>query len=188
MKQNQISLNKSQERIRKYPSPMDLMNCKMKVAVVYASMTGNTKELAEELFEILLSQRVESTIYKIEEFPLFYLSQFDAIAIGTYTWGNGEIPTEMRGLYQAFRLFGKKRLVTAVFGTGDSFYPRYCGAVDLFRDMLYVHTNLAAILKVELTPQVQDIVRCQRFVETMLNRVNKRVKGKNSVMDSLLRT
>jgi len=145
----------------------------MKVAIVYASITGNTKELAEELYEILKMQSVESTIYKIEEFPLSYLKQFDAIAIGTYTWGNGELPTEMEGLYQAFELLGNEKLVTAVFGTGDSFYPRYCGAVDLFRDMLYVHTNLAAILKVELTPQVQDIVRCQRFVESMLHRVNQ---------------
>ncbi|MBY0098515.1 flavodoxin domain-containing protein [Mesobacillus maritimus] len=151
----------------------------MKVAIVYASITGNTKELAEVLFKILKMQPVESTIYKIEEFPLSHLCQFDAVAIGTYTWGNGELPTEMEGLYQAFELLGREKLVTAVFGTGDSFYPRYCGAVDLFRDMLYVNTNLAAILKVELTPQVQDVVRCQRLVESMLNRVNnvnKRMK------------
>ncbi|WP_404328713.1 flavodoxin domain-containing protein [Mesobacillus maritimus] len=151
---------------------MDLMNCRMKVAIVYASITGNTRELAEELYERFLAQQVEVDIYKIEEFPFSHLSHFDVIAIGTYTWGDGEIPEEMRGLYQAFESCGKKTIVTAVFGTGDSFYPRYCGAVDLFRDMLYVHTNLAAILKVELTPQVRDLVRCQRLVESTLHRVN----------------
>lgn len=158
---------------------MDLTNCRMKVAIVYASITGNTKELAEELFEIFLAHSVEVTLYKIEEFPLSDLSQFDAIAIATYTWGDGEIPKEMLGLYQAFELLGKKRVVTAIFGTGDSFYPRYCGAVDLFRDMLYVHTNLAAILKVELIPQVQDVNRCHRLVESIINRVqrNQQVAG-----------
>lgn len=152
---------------------MDLMNCRMKVAIVYASITGNTKELAEELYERFLGQPVEVDIYKIEEFPFLHLRHFDVIAIGTYTWGDGEIPEEMRGLYQAFESFGKKNIVTAVFGTGDSFYPRYCGAVDLFRDMLYVHTNLAATLKVELTPQVRDLVRCQKLVESILHRVNQ---------------
>ncbi|SEN70826.1 flavodoxin I [Mesobacillus persicus] len=149
------------------------MNCKMKVAIVYASITGNTKELAEELFELFLAHSVEVTLYKIEDFPLLDLNQFDAIAVGTYTWGNGEIPTEMRGLYQAFELLGRKSLVTAIFGTGDSFYLRYCGAVDLFRDMLYVHTNLAAILKVELTPQDQDVDRCHRLVVAIVNRVQR---------------
>jgi flavodoxin I len=161
---------------------MDLMNCKKKVAIVYASITGNTKELAEELYKRFLAQPVEVVLYKIEEFPLSQVSHFDAMVIGTYTWGDGDIPREMKGLYQAFESFGKKKIVTAIFGTGDSFYPRYCGAVDLFRDMLYVHTNLAATLKVELTPQVQDVVRCQRLVVSILNRVNC---GKNDDVESM---
>jgi flavodoxin I len=151
---------------------MVLMNCKMRVAIVYASITGNTEELAEELYKGFLEQSVEATIYKVEEFPLSIVSHFDAIVIGTYTWGNGEIPREMRGLYQAFESLSNKMMVSAIFGTGDSFYPRYCGAVNLFRDMLYVHTNLAAVLKVELAPQVQDVIRCQRLVESILTRVN----------------
>jgi flavodoxin I len=36
--------------------------------------------------------------------------------------------------------------------------------------MLYVHTNLAATLKVELRPQEQDLQRCEKFVESLLFR------------------
>jgi flavodoxin I len=151
---------------------MVLTNCKMKVAIVYASITGNTQELAVNLYEMFPAQPVEITIYKIEEFPLSDLCHIDAIVIGTYTWGDGDIPAEMRRLYQAIEALGRKNLVTAIFGTGDSFYPQFCGSVDQFRDMLYVHTNLAATLKVELTPQVKDVGRCQRFVESILNRVS----------------
>lgn len=149
------------------------MNCNRKVAIVYASITGNTKELAEELFKLFLAKPVEVTIYKIEEFPHSHLGHFDAIAIGTYTWGNGEIPEEMWGIYQAIEYEDCDNLISGVFGTGDSFYPNYCGAVNLFRNMLYAHTNLAATLKVELTPQANDLHRCQKFVDLLLNRVNR---------------
>lgn len=144
------------------------MNCKMNVAIIYTSITGNTEAVAEELFRIFQTKSVEVSMDRIEEFQFSKLSQYDAIVIGTYTWGNGEIPKEMYKLYQAIEILEKKELITAVFGTGDSFYPQYCGAVDQFRDMLYVHTRLAATLKVELTPQNKDVYRCQMFVESMI--------------------
>lgn len=152
---------------------MDLTNCNLSVAIVYASVSGNTKELAEELYQIFLTKSVEITIYSIEEFSVSDLCDYDAIAIGTYTWGNGELPKEMRQLYKAFESISRKDMTTAVFGTGDSCYPMFCGAVDVFRDMLFVHTNLAATLKVELRPQEQDIKRCEKFVEALLLRASK---------------
>ena len=150
---------------------MGSTNYKMNVAIVYSSITGNTKELAEVIYRNFLGHSVDMLIFRIEDFSPKYLNDFDAIAIGTYTWGDGEIPKEMRKLYQAFETLDHKDMVTAVFGTGDSFYPNYCGAVDLFRDMLYVHTNLAATLKVELLPQIQDLHRSQRFVDSIIKRL-----------------
>jgi flavodoxin I len=151
---------------------MDLTNCNLSIAIVYASVSGNTKELAEELYQIMLRKSVNISISRIEEFSVSDLPQYNAIAIGAYTWGNGEIPKEMRQLYQAFESVSKKDITTGVFGTGDSFYPMFCGAVDQFRDMLYVHTNLAATLKVELRPQEQDFHRCDKFVEALLLRAS----------------
>ena len=152
---------------------MGLTNYKMKLAIVYSSVTGNTKELAEMIYRNLICRSVDVSIYRIEDFSLAFLSNFDVIAIGTYTWGDGEIPKEMRKLYHAFEELDNKDLVTAVFGTGDSFYPNYCGAVDLFRDMLYVHTNLAATLKVELLPQILDLHRSQMFVDSIIKKANQ---------------
>jgi flavodoxin I len=143
----------------------------MKIAIVYTSVTGNTQELAEELFRLLKSKSVDVTMYRIDEFEPSHLRKYDAVAIGTYTWGNGEIPKEMWGLYQAFELL-KMDITTAVFGTGDSFYPNFCGAVDQFRDMLYVNSHFVATLKVELTPQKTDLPRCLKLVELMMGRVN----------------
>jgi flavodoxin I len=151
---------------------MGLTNCNLSIAIVYTSVSGNTKELAEELYQIFLTKAVHISIYSIEEFSVSDLCHFHAVAIGTYTWGNGEIPKEMRQLYQAFESLRRNDMTTAVFGTGDSFYSMFCGAVDQFRDMLYVHTNLAATLKVELRPQEQDFQRCKKFVEALLLRAS----------------
>jgi flavodoxin I len=154
---------------------MALMN--YKVAIVYTSVTGNTTEVAQILYEMCKLYFHDVSLYRVNEFQRERLGEFDSVIIGTYTWGNGEIPNEMVTLYKAFEAFSKKSLVTGVFGTGDSFYSSYCGAVDEFRDMLYVHTTLAVTLKIELLPQLKDIERCNRFVESVAKRLGEDIES-----------
>lgn len=150
---------------------MVLMNCKKKVAIIYSSITGNTKELIITLHNLLLEYPFQVHIYQVDEFRISKLSQFDAVIIGTYTWGNGEIPDEMISIYHAFEKNDFSRMVTGVAGTGDRFYPSFCGAVDKFRDMLFVQTELFATLKIELNPQAKDIVQCRKFVDSLARRL-----------------
>lgn len=145
----------------------------MNIGIIYASITGNTKVLAE-----LIHQHIQRSIiinrvdlYHVKEFSFSSLAKYDAIAIGTYTWGNGEIPKEMDMLFKAIEKNVEKNVATGVFGTGDSFYPKFCGAVDVFRDMLAVRTNLAVTLKVELLPQQTDDNRCLKFSNILLKRL-----------------
>lgn len=153
---------------------MALMNYNTKVAIVYSSITGNTEELMNVLFTYIQSYSEDVTKVKIEDFNLETISEYDAIIIGTYTWGNGEIPAEMRTLYSEFERQKVGHLVTGVVGTGDRFYPHFCGAVDEFRDMLYVHTTLTATMKIELTPQQQDYAKCEKFVRLLMEKMNRR--------------
>ncbi|MGB6406286.1 MAG: flavodoxin domain-containing protein [Planococcus donghaensis] len=142
---------------------MALTNFKSRTAIVYASVSGNTEHLAEMLQTAMLNREIPVELYRIDEFSLEELPCFDSVIIGTYTWGSGEIPEEMHKLYQAIEQLGNKELRTAVFGTGDSFFAEFCGAVDRFRDMLYVKTSLIASLKVELMPQPKDVIRCEKL-------------------------
>ncbi len=143
----------------------------MKAAIVYSSKTGNTEELIQQLYELFLVRSTPIDLYSIRQFPLTQLTEYDAVIIGTYTWGDGDIPTEMLPLYRAFENQEVSKIVTGIVGTGDRFYPEFCGAVDEFRDMLYVQTDLAVTLKVELSPQVSDLERCVKFVELFLERM-----------------
>jgi len=140
------------------------MNCK--VAIVYSSVTGNTEEVATLIHSIIGGE-----LFPINQFPLSDLATYDAVLIGTYTWGSGEVPSEMISLYEAFEKQNVEHVITGVFGTGDSFYPHFCGAVDLFRDMLCVHTNLAVTLKIEQRHQRGDLLKCKQFTERIIARL-----------------
>lgn len=146
----------------------------MKIAIVYSSKTGNTEELAQRIFHLFLKKNVMVSLFRIEQFRVRDLSQFEAVVIGTYTWGNGEIPQEMMELYRAFEIQDVKKVLTGVIGTGDSGYPKFCGAVDEFKDMLYVNTNLIATLKIEVSLQMKDIDRCSRFVTIFLDQLSRK--------------
>lgn len=147
----------------------------MRIALIYSSKTGNTKELAEVIKKRLLFQKHEVEVYLAENLPShFHLNHYDAIIIGTFTWGNGDIPKEMKRVYEMFEKEQSDHIVTGVFGTGDRFYPHFCGAVDNFRDMLYANTDLAVTLKVELAPQKSDISRCELFVQKLTEKYNNK--------------
>lgn len=140
----------------------------MKAAIIYTSVTGNTTYIAETIQANMEKRNVVTDLIPVHEFNPEQLHDYDIVAIGTYTWANGEIPIEMEEVYEAFETGDLQHLVTGVFGSGDSFFAHYCGAVDLFRDMLYVHTNLAVTLKIELMPQEPDLVKCEKFCDRLL--------------------
>ena len=147
----------------------------MNIAIVYSSKTGNTEELVKGLCKLFFSHDIKVDLFRVDEFGLHSLRDYEAVIVGTYTWGDGEVPAEMMPLYQAFETQNVKHMITGVVGTGDRFYAHFCGAVDEFRDMLYVKTNLAVTLKVELSPQGKDLEKCRKFVELFLSRVRTRV-------------
>ncbi len=147
------------------------MSCNgIRAGIVYASITGNTRELAEIIAEGFRNQQIEPFFCHAGSFRESRLKELDLLAIVTYTWGNGEIPAEMKPVYEGIASSAPKQLITGAAGSGDSFYPAYCGAVDKFRDMLFAHTQLAVTLKVELMPQESDRERCQKFTDILVNR------------------
>jgi len=143
----------------------------MKAAVIYTSVTGNTSTLAEMIQEKMEQRAIQTDLIPVEQFRLDQLRAYDIITVGSYTWDSGELPMEMEELYEAFETEDVKHTITGVFGTGDSFFPHFCGAVDLFKDMLFVHTNLAVTLKVELMPQDEDMVKCEKFCDRLTQKL-----------------
>ncbi|MGG3943249.1 flavodoxin domain-containing protein [Peribacillus psychrosaccharolyticus] len=129
------------------------------IAIVYHSAGGNTKAIAEAIASFL----PDSQLYRVSEVDSSALSAFDGLIVGTYTWGNGELPAKMVAFYRELETLDLTQTVTAVFGTGETNYQHFCGAVDIFRDMLFAKSRLAVTLKIEQMYQETDYVKINRF-------------------------
>ncbi|MGE7761252.1 flavodoxin domain-containing protein [Peribacillus sp. NPDC097895] len=136
-----------------------------KVAIVYHSAGGNTKALAEAIASLL----PESELYRMNEFDLRTLPDYEALIIGTYTWGNGELPAKSAALYKELEQLPIAHLKTGVFGTGETNYNHFCGAVDHFRDMLFAQSQLLVTLKIEQMYQESDLSRLKKFASLFQN-------------------
>ncbi|MBU9671888.1 flavodoxin domain-containing protein [Planococcus sp. CP5-4] len=123
--------------------------------------------------DALVRQGIQPDVFPVKECGLAKLSRYDIVLVGTYTWMNGEIPKQLHGLFEAMEQ-QDKMLITGVFGTGDRCFATYCGAVDLFRDMLHAKSILAATLKVEQMPSTYDRPRCDAFAKSVLMKYSKR--------------
>jgi flavodoxin I len=140
------------------------------IAVVYLSRTGNTEKLARWIAEEIKRTGLSVELFRLEEFDQENIDKLEGLAAGTFTWGSGDVPENFLPLLD--RISEKERdLVTGVFGTGDSFYPHFCGAVMQMQKIFFSSTYLAASLKVELAPQQQDRERCRKFAEVFKQRI-----------------
>lgn len=93
--------------------------------IAYASWSGNTAEVAEMIEEMLIKQGVLVTSFRIGGDVLPDPNQYDAMIIGSFTWGKGETPAEVKDFVADI---GYKPPVVYVFGTGDTQF----GGDDLF--------------------------------------------------------
>ncbi|QKS70597.1 flavodoxin domain-containing protein [Paenalkalicoccus suaedae] len=149
---------------------MALTSCR----IVYTSKTGNTAQLALLLKDSLEKTHVKVVMHDVEkEADRYQQREFteDAILFGTYSWGNGDIPRAMSEMVSSMQV--SKHTVTGIFGTGDRFYPNFCGAVDQLVQLIQPISNLAVTMKVELLPQQHDALTCEKFVHKLHDRAKQ---------------
>ena len=103
----------------------------MSIAVIYGSTTGATGEIAAQIAAALGAEYLN-----VAEVSAAQLSGFDALVLGSSTWGAGDLQDDWEsniGILESVNLAGKK---VAVFGTGDSlgFADTFCDALARLRD------------------------------------------------------
>jgi flavodoxin I len=141
----------------------------MRIAIVYHSGGGNTHALAKEI----ASRIPEAELYRVRDFDISTLSEYDGLIVGSYTWGDGNIPRRMLSFYRSLEDMDISHLKTAVFGTGETSYQYYCQAVNDFRDMLYARSQLMATLKVEQMLQESDLPRIQKLCNIIYEKMEQ---------------
>lgn len=127
----------------------------MRFAVIYASLGGNTQEMADLIHQTLLSYGSVDLVDANYPDASFVLDH-DHAFFGSYTWANGKLPDEMRNIMRDLLKDPRTTCeMASVFGTGDKQFPHFCRAVDEMVYHLDQHGfDIGSVpLKVEQSPR-----------------------------------
>lgn len=136
-----------------------------KFAVIYVSLTGNTEEMAELIADGIRESGAEVELKTVENSHAEQLLEYRGYLLGAYTWGDGEMPDEFLDFCDEMNEVDLQGSRASVFGSGDSGYEIYCGAVDQLEDKLRTcgAMLLQESLKVEYGPSTDEKVLCREF-------------------------
>src|SRR5699024_9790676 len=130
------------------------MEKEKKLLLAYATMTGNTEELAEIVYDQLCTQLKEYEVekYYIDFFKapqVFDVDKYEAVFLGTYTWRQGFSPEEVD---QFITVNDLRKTTVYLFGTGDIQFGEdlYCLALD---KAYQYYGSPRAPLKIEQSPR-----------------------------------
>lgn len=141
--------------------------------IIYASMTGNTEEIADivasKLEELGLEvHNDECTTVETEE-----ILEANIIVVASYTYsygGDGELPDEIVDFYTDLADLDLSGKIYGVCGSGDTFYDDFCSAVDDF-DAMFASRGAkkgAENVKVDLAAEDEDIVNLEKFATDLV--------------------
>lgn len=148
----------------------------MRALIVYASLTGNTEEgaeILEEAFEDLDIdvEVMESSFSDPEDFL-----DFDICIVGTYTYGtDADLPDEIVDFYEELEDVDLTGKIYGTFGSGDTFYEKYCKSVDDFDEQFQKTgaTRGADPVKYNLSVMEEDIENLQQMAKILVEKASQ---------------
>jgi flavodoxin I len=145
------------------------------ILLAYASMSGNTESIADLIEEELAKHGLHVTRSEVYDIDASDLVSAESIIFGAYTWGDGELPDDFLDLYDEMDNIDFSQKQVAVFGSGDSSYDIFCGAVDLLEEKITERNGNVIVpgLKIELSPFGEDVERCKTFARNFAEVVAK---------------
>ena len=141
--------------------------------IVYASMTGNTEEIADIVAEAFENMDIEVEINECTQVDADEFEEADICVVATYTYDDGDLPDEIVDFYedlQELDLLGK---IYGVCGSGDTFYDEFCKSVDDF-DTAFAKTGAskgAENVKVDLNAEEEDIENLEAFAKELVAKI-----------------
>lgn len=139
-----------------------------KALIVYASMTGNTEEIADIMTHALIDLGIEAQMRQCEEAYAGDFTAYDLCIVATYTYGtDGDLPDEIVDFYEELADVDLSGKVFATLGSGDTFYARFCQAVDDFTEQFKLTGARQAgpAVKVDLEAQADDIANIEALAK-----------------------
>jgi len=103
----------------------------MKTAIIYASKRGKTREMSEQIRDILAQYDVNSEILKAKMIGPDDLMKYDVLILGSSTWGHGDLQDDFQKLEREMEDLDLTGKYAVCFGPGNSRFPRFCEAVEI---------------------------------------------------------
>lgn len=141
--------------------------------IVFASMTGNTEEIADIVADKLRDLGLDVDVDECTTVDASNFLEADIAIVATYTYGDGELPDEMMDFYEDLADLNLNGKIYGVVGSGDTFYDEFCKAVDDF-DRVFVSIGAekgSECVKVDLSAEEEDIERLEQFAEELVAKV-----------------
>lgn len=127
--------------------------------VIYFSATGNTKAMVE-----LFSQE-HFDIVPVKKLHQVNLEEYDTIVLGMSTWQRGMPPRPFIKHVDKIRLLSGKKI--GIFGSGNTQYDYFCGALDLFEEILKVKNSILFVYKFEGYPTERAFTEMKKLIKSL---------------------
>ncbi|MBD1379067.1 flavodoxin family protein [Metabacillus arenae] len=146
-----------------------------KVLIVYYSLSGNTKVVANKIREFINDQVQECDVLvlgKNSDYTNLNIEKYDLVFIGSPTYGTGNTPEYTLAFLRYILKYNNFILPSfAVFGTGDTQWANYTRAIDEIKYHLEKKTTVIDILRVEQRPvSVYQISKIKDFADNVIRR------------------
>ena len=141
--------------------------------IVFASMTGNTEEIADIVADKLKELGLEVDIDECTTVDAEEFLEADIAIVASYTYGDGELPDEIVDFYEDLASLDLTGKIYGVVGSGDTFYDEFCTAVAAF-DRACAATGAekgADNVKVDRSAEDEDIENLEKFAEALAEKV-----------------
>ena len=140
--------------------------------IVYASLTGNTEQIADILSEALEERGVEVDMKECTSAQASEFHNYDINVVATYTYGtDGDLPDEIVDFYEELEEEDLTGKVYGALGSGDTFYDKFCQSVLDF-DAQFAKTGAkkgAENVLVDLNAEAEDIEHIQAFAQSLVD-------------------
>ena len=141
--------------------------------IVYASMTGNTEEIADIVAETMEDMGIEVEIEECTQVDAADFEDADICVLASYTYDEGTLPDEILDFYEDLLELDLTGKIFGVCGSGDTFYDYFCKAVDDF-EQAFLKTGAtkgADNVKVDLAAEEEDIQNLEAFAKKLVEQV-----------------
>ncbi len=98
------------------------------IAIIYGTESGNSEELAEQVFKTAKQKGFKPTLANMSEITPAALKDADVVLVVVSTWGDGEPPETAEAFYNALMEsdISLKGVQFSVCALGDTSYDQFC--------------------------------------------------------------